>query len=106
MKRTAIIALLVSAGLLGVLAWQAVARQRDYSRLIAGGDRALARDETFLAVEAYSGAVTLRPDSMLAYLRRGETYRRRGEIGEALRDRTRQDAGIEHVVIEGEIVGR
>ncbi len=86
MKRTAIVALLVSAGLLGVLAWQAVARQQEYGRLIAEGDRALAKDETFLAVEAYSGAITLRRDSMLAYLKRGETYRRRGEIGEALRD--------------------
>ena len=86
MKRTAVIALLVAAGLLGVLAWQAIARQREYSRLIAEGDRALARDETFRAVEAYSGAIALRRDSMLAYLKRGETYRRRGETGEALRD--------------------
>ncbi len=86
MKRTAVIALLVSAGLLGMLAWEAVARQREYSRLIAEGDRALARDETFLAVEAYSGAIALRRDSMLGYLKRGETYRRRGETGEALRD--------------------
>ena len=86
MKRTAVIALLVSVGLLAVLAWQAVARQRDYARLVAEGDRALARDETFLAVEAYSGAIALRRDAMLAYLKRGETYRRRGEMGEALRD--------------------
>ncbi len=86
MKGTAILALLVAASLLGVIAWQAVARQRDYSRLIAEGDAALGRDETFLAVEAYSGAITLRRDSMLAYLKRGEAYRRRGEFGEALRD--------------------
>ena len=86
MKRTAIVALLVSASLLAVLAWQAVMRQREYSRLIAEGDRALARDETFLAVEAFSGAIALRRDSMLAYLKRGETYRRRGETGQALRD--------------------
>jgi tetratricopeptide (TPR) repeat protein len=86
MKRTAVIALIVSAGLLGVLAWQAVVRQRDYSRLVVEGDRALAKDETFLAVEAFSGAITLRRDSMLAYLKRGETYRRRGEFGQALRD--------------------
>jgi tetratricopeptide (TPR) repeat protein len=86
MKRTAVIALLVSASLVGVLAWQAIARQQEYARLIAEGDRALARDETFLAVEAYSGAIALQGDSMLAYLKRGETYRRRGETGEALRD--------------------
>jgi tetratricopeptide (TPR) repeat protein len=86
MKRTAIIALLVAAGLLGVLSWQAISRQREYGRLIAEGDRALAHDETFRAVESYSGAIALRRDSMLAYLKRGETYRRRGETGEALRD--------------------
>ncbi len=86
MKRTAVIALLVSACLLGMLAWQAIARQREYARLVAEGDRALARDESFLAVEAYSGAIALQPRSMLAYLKRGETYRRRGETGEALRD--------------------
>lgn len=86
MKRPAILALLVSVGLLVALGWQAFARQRDYVRLIADGDRALLRDETFLAVEAYSGAIALRRDAMLAYLKRGETYRRRGEMGEALRD--------------------
>jgi tetratricopeptide (TPR) repeat protein len=86
MKRTAILALVASAGLLGVLAWQAVARQREYGRLVAEGDRALVKDESFLAVEAYSGAIALRRDAMIAYLKRGETYRRRGEPGEALRD--------------------
>jgi tetratricopeptide (TPR) repeat protein len=86
MKRTAVIALIVSAALLGVLAWQAVARQRDYGRLIAEGDKALARDETFLAVEAFSGAITLRQNAMLAYLKRGEAYRKRGESGAAFRD--------------------
>ncbi|HEY3384508.1 MAG TPA: tetratricopeptide repeat protein [Vicinamibacterales bacterium] len=86
MKRTAILALLVSAALLGTLSWQAVVRERDYRRLIADGDQAVAADQTFPAVEAYSGAIALRRDSMLAYLKRGETYRRRGEMGAALRD--------------------
>ena len=86
MKRTAIVALIVAAGLLGVLAWQGLARQREYSRLIADGDRALAAGQTFLAVESFSGAITLRRDSMIAYLKRGETYRNRGEFGQALRD--------------------
>jgi tetratricopeptide (TPR) repeat protein len=86
MKRTAVIALTLSVALLAILAWQAVARQRDYSRLIADGDRALARDETFLAIEAFSGAITLHPNSMLAYLKRGEAYRRGGDSRNALRD--------------------
>ncbi len=86
MKRTAVVALTVSVALLAILAWQAVGRQREYSRLIAEGDGALARDETFLAIEAFSGAITLRPNSMLAYLKRGEAYRRGGDSRNALRD--------------------
>ena len=87
MKRAAVIALAASVALLvGILAWQAVVRQREYSRLIADGDRALAKDETFLAVEAFSGAITLRQNSMLAYLKRGEAYRRGGDSRKALRD--------------------
>jgi len=42
MKRTAVVALTVSVALLAILAWQAVGRQREYTRLIAEGDRALA----------------------------------------------------------------
>src|SRR5205807_7844116 len=40
-------------------------------------------------IEPYSGAIALRPDSMLAYLRRGETYQRRADRGDldlAVRD--------------------
>ena len=51
------------------------------------GDAALRDDQTFAAIEAYSGAIALRPDSMLAYLRRGETYQRRGDRGDLERAR-------------------
>ena len=57
-------------------------RQRDYSALLTRGDTALRDDQTFGAIEAYSGAIALRPDSMLAYLRRGQTYLRRGDRGD------------------------
>ena len=43
-------------------------------------------DQTFAAIEAYSGAIARRPDSMLAHLRRGQTYQRRGELEAAARD--------------------
>ena len=43
---------------------------------------ALRDDQSFNAIEAYSGAIALRPDSMLAYLRRGQTYQRRGDRGD------------------------
>jgi tetratricopeptide (TPR) repeat protein len=70
---------LAAAG--GAAAFQAVA-QRNYSALLTRGDAALRDDQSFNAIEAYSGAIALRPGSMLAYLRRGQTYQRRGDRGD------------------------
>ena len=67
-------------------AYQTAARERDYRTLLARGDAALRDDQTFAAIEAYSGAIALRPDSMLAHLRLGETYQRRGDVDEAARE--------------------
>lgn len=69
-----------------IVALQTVGRERSYRGLLARGDEALSAGDTFGAIEAFSGAVALRPDSMLAHLRRGETYRRRGELEAATRD--------------------
>src|SRR5438093_11091414 len=77
---------LAIAGVAGAVAYQAAARDRDYRALLARGDSALRDEQTFGAIEAYSGAIGLRPDSMLAHLRRGETYRRRGELDAAAKD--------------------
>ena len=83
MKRSlAVVAVLALSAAGAVSACQAVARQRDYRKLLRRGDTALREDQTFAAIEAYSGAIALRGDSMLAYLRRGETYQRRGDRGD------------------------
>src|SRR5262245_17282026 len=71
---------LLAAG--AAAAYYAAARQRDYAEALTRGDAALRDDQTFGAIEAYSGAIALRPDSMLAYLRRGQTYQRRGDRGD------------------------
>jgi tetratricopeptide (TPR) repeat protein len=71
--------ILAAAG--GAAAYQAIA-QRNYSLLLTRGDAALRDELAVNAIEAYSGAIALRPDSMLAYLRRGQTYERRGERGD------------------------
>src|SRR5690349_20206350 len=76
-------AILVAAA---VFAFIAVRQEREFRRLIAAGDAALARDQTYEAIEAFSGALALKHDSMLAYLKRGDSYRRRGELSAALRD--------------------
>ena len=72
-----------------VFAWNAVRQEREFRRLIAAGDAALTRDQTYEAIEAFSGALALKHDSMLAYLKRGDSYRRRGELSAALRDLAR-----------------
>src|SRR5438128_8537724 len=80
---------LAIAGVAGAVAYQAAARDRDYRALLARGDSALRDEQAFGAIEAFSGAIALRPDSMLAHLRRGETYHRRGDRGDleqAVRD--------------------
>src|SRR4051812_20353887 len=64
-------------------------RERSYRQRIAEGDAGLAHDNTAAAIEAFSGAITLKPDSMLGYLKRGQTYRRRGESPAAIRARRR-----------------
>jgi tetratricopeptide (TPR) repeat protein len=69
-----------------VVVWVDARREREFRRLIAVGDAALAGDQTFDAIEAFSGALALKPNSMLASLKRGDTYRRRGEYAAALRD--------------------
>lgn len=87
MKRT-IAATVLLAGLAAAaaLAYHAAAQERAYRALLSQGDAALADDQTFGAIEAYSGAVALRPDSMLAHLRRGEAYQRRNELDAATND--------------------
>src|SRR5207302_6142558 len=66
--------------------YTATQRERTYRQLLANGDSALAQDNTFAAVEEFSGAIALKPDSMIGYLKRGQTYRRRGEFPAAIRD--------------------
>lgn len=87
MKRALIaMALLAVTAVGAAVVYQSAARERDYRQLIARGDAALAAEQTFAAIEDYSGAIGLRPDSMLAHLRRGETYRQRGDLEDAARD--------------------
>lgn len=87
MRRTLLVlALVATAGGLGVLAISAYSADRQYQRLIAAGDVALLSDQSFEALEAYSGAVALRPNAMLAHLKRGIAYESRGELLSAVRD--------------------
>jgi predicted Zn-dependent protease len=72
-----------AAAVYGYLASQ---RERTYRQYLATGDAALAQDNAAAAIEAFSGAIALKPDSMIGYLKRGQTYRRRSEFAAAIRD--------------------
>ena len=54
----------------------------------------MAAGDLSTAIEAFSGAITLKSDSMIGYLMRGDAYRRRDELEAALRD-LRQAAEID-----------
>ncbi len=69
-----------------LLAWIEVRQEREFRRLVRVGDAALAEGRTSEAIEAFSGAAALKADSMLPYLKRGDTYRRRHEWDAAVRD--------------------
>jgi tetratricopeptide (TPR) repeat protein len=87
MKRPLLVALLLALfGLAVVTVWMTARRDREYRRLVEAGDAALESEQTVTALEAFSGAIALRGDSMLGYLRRGETYRRQGDLRAAVRD--------------------
>ena len=63
-----------------------IRREASYWQFVERGDEALARDDSYAAIEALSVAIQLKPGSMVAYLKRGEAYRRRNEFDAALRD--------------------
>jgi tetratricopeptide (TPR) repeat protein len=85
-KRMLALALLIGAVVVGVVYSQHLNRDADYRRLLATGDAAAKAGDAYAAIEAFSGALALRPDSMVAYYRRGEAYRAQRRDEEALRD--------------------
>lgn len=88
-----LLAVLAAGVTYGVLVTQ---RERSYRDFVDQGDAALARDDSYAAIEAFSVAISLKEDSMAAHLKRGEAYRRRREYESALRD-LRRAAAIDPV---------
>lgn len=85
-RRLAAAFVVLAAGAAAAVAYTDAARDREYRRLVTAGEAALASAQTSVAIEAFSGAIALKPDSMLAHLKRGETYRRHGDLKAAFRD--------------------
>lgn len=86
MRRFWLAVLLIAAVLAAAVAVQRGRTAAEYRRLIEEGDDALAQGRTFAAIDAFSGALAFRPDSMLAHLRRGEAYHQQESYDAAVRD--------------------
>ncbi|HYE85009.1 MAG TPA: tetratricopeptide repeat protein, partial [Vicinamibacterales bacterium] len=87
MRRTTIaVVILALAGVAGVVAFVSLANEREFERKIAEGDAAVAAERPFEAIEAYSGAIALKDDSMVAHYKRGAVYQSQNELEAALRD--------------------
>jgi len=86
MKLVLAVAGLVALAVASALVVQQVNRDQQFRALMASGDEALATGNTYTAIEAYSGAVALRTDSMVAHLRRGQAYQAQRQQDEAVRD--------------------
>ena len=84
--RVAIAGAVLATALGSAALYQRLNSDREYRRLLAAGDEALAAGETYRAIESFSGALAFRPASMVAYLRRGEAYRAQERYDEAIRD--------------------
>jgi len=86
MRRFIVGCLVLLLGMAGVFVYQGADREREFQYLITEGDQAILDDQPFLAIEAYSGALMLDPNSMAVHLKRGETYQRQGHLRNARRD--------------------
>jgi tetratricopeptide (TPR) repeat protein len=85
-KRVLAGSVLLGLSAAGVYGYTLTERERTYRQKITDGDAAIAADNTVAAVEAFSGAIALKEEAMLGYLKRGQTYKRRGEFVAAIRD--------------------
>lgn len=86
MKRALLLVGLVGLAAAAVAVMERVNEDRQYRQLLIEGERALGAGQTYAALEAFSGALALRPASMVAYYRRGEAYGTQGQIDNAVRD--------------------
>lgn len=86
MRKTAVVLAVAAAVAAAAVLVNRFDRERQYRQLLAVGARALGAGDSYPAIEAFSGALALRPDSMVAYYRRGEAYRSKRHYAEAISD--------------------
>jgi tetratricopeptide (TPR) repeat protein len=91
-KRGLVGAVLLALTLAAAYGYLVTRREAEYRDLVSRGDAALETGDTLDAIDAFSVAISLKADSMVAYFKRGEAYRRRDELEAALRDLRRASA--------------
>jgi tetratricopeptide (TPR) repeat protein len=83
-KRLAALLAVVACVVVGGVVAVQVQRDARYRELLTAGERSLEAGNAYAAIEAFSGALALRPRSMVAYYRRGEAYRVLRQDAEAI----------------------
>ncbi len=79
---------LLAGAMAGLFLYTGITRDAEYHRLVTAGNPALGQDQVFLAIAVFSGAIALKSDAMLAYLKPGKTYHSRGDLAAAFQDLT------------------
>jgi tetratricopeptide (TPR) repeat protein len=85
-KRAIVAVLLLLVSLAAAYGYVITRRENSHRDLIRRGEAAMAAGDLSTAIEVFSGAIVLKGDSMIGYLKRGDAYRRRDELEAALRD--------------------
>jgi predicted Zn-dependent protease len=85
-KRAIVLTGVVALAAAAAVAIKDLSQDAQYRRLLADGESALDAGQTYAAIEAFSGALALRPASMAAFYRRGEAYAAQGAEANAVRD--------------------
>jgi tetratricopeptide (TPR) repeat protein len=86
MRKTALLTAIVVLAAMGLLALQRLNQEQHYRHLLDEGERALRNGRPYAAIEAFSGALALRPTSMVAFYRRGEAYAAQDQNDRAVQD--------------------
>jgi tetratricopeptide (TPR) repeat protein len=86
MRRIILTIFVLLGGMASLFIYSGIKQEQEFQQLMTEGDQALKNNETLLAIESYSGALALKPDSMVVFLKRGETYQRHGDLTTATRD--------------------
>jgi len=80
------LALLAGTVAVTVIYVQRYQQEREYRRFLSDGEAALARGQSYVAIEAFSGALALRPGAMAPYYRRGQAYAAQRQDERAIHD--------------------